>query len=229
MSIGIAMRVVLLPALAAAALLSLPLHAQDLALQVEHVTTSVGSDGVTRTTRFAERLVRRDDQSWLERILPPGAHDEADHQAGGADHKHMDVAAASRWVTRGTDGKLAVRIVDVHGGRVFEVGKTDYVNIGFDGEWTTASQLLDPQQVRKMAPMKRDAPAGTRWYEQAGRNHRVQVLWDEREQYPRRIESFNATGTRRSEMAATRAPMPAKMPWAGLGGYRQQEYSDLLD
>lgn len=222
------MRVLLLPALAAA-LLSLPLHAQDLALQVEHVTTSIGSDGVTRTTRFGERLVRHDDQSWLERVLPPGAHDEADHQAGGADHKHMDVSAASRWVTRSADGKLAVRIVDAHGRRLFDVGPPDYANIGFDGQWTTASQLLDPLQVRKMVPVKAATAEGTRLYELTGRDHRVQVLWDERGQFPRRIESSNARGTLRSVMTATRIPMPARMPWAGLEGYREHGYSDLLD
>ncbi|GAC1528032.1 MAG: hypothetical protein NVS2B4_05770 [Ramlibacter sp.] len=213
----------------AAALLSLPLHAQDLALQVEHVTTSVGSDGVTRSTRFEERLVRRDDQSWLERIVPPVVHDRIEPKADGSSHKHADVAAASRWVTRGADGKLAVRIVDAHLGSVFEVGKPDYANVGFDGEWTTASQLLDPRQVRTMAPMTRAAPKGARWYELVGRDHRVQLLWDERDQFPRRIESSNASGTLRSVMTATREPMPARMPWTGLESYRQRDYSDLLD
>lgn len=214
----------------AAALAGLPLHAQDLALQVEHVTTSTGADGVTRTTRFVERLVRRDDQSWLERVVPPGAHEEAEHQDAGADHKHMDVTAAPRWVSRGADGKLVVRLIDRHGQRAFEVGMADYGNIGFDGQWVTASQLLDPQQVRKMAPQQqRPAPAGTRWYETGGRDHKVQVLWDEREQYPRRIESSNATGTRRSVMTASRETMPAKMPWSGVERYHQREYSDLLD
>lgn len=222
------MRVVLLLLVSAAAILSPPLRAQDLALQVEHVTTSVGSDGVTRITRFAERLVRRDGQSWLERILPPGAHDEAGHQAG-SEHKHMDASAAPRWVTRSADGKLVVRLVDVHGRRFFDVGPPDYANIGFDGKWTTASHLLDPLQVRKMMPVHVATAEGTRLYELAGRDHRVQVLWDEREQYPQRIESSNARGTLRSVLTATRIPMPPRMPWFALEGYRQQEYSDLLD
>ena len=80
-----------------------------------------------------------------------------------------------------------------------------------------------------MKASSRNAPAGTRWYEGGSRDAKVQVLWDEKDRYPRRIESANANGTRRSTMSATREAMPAVMPWTRLNGYAQKEYSDLLD
>lgn len=217
-----------LAALAGAILIS-PAHADDLALKVEHETTALGADGVTRITRFGERLVRRDNQSWVARILPAGAHEEADHQAGGKNHKHMDISSASRWVVRGADNKLRVRIVNSHEKMIVDVAPVDYANIGFDGRWTTASQLLDPAQIEKMKAVNRSAPAGTRWYEGGSRDAKVVVLWDEKEKYPRRIESANLAGTQTATMKVTREAMPAVLPWANLNGYVQKEYSDLLD
>lgn len=208
---------------------ALPAQASDLALKVEHETSVLGADGVTRITRFGERLIRRDNQSWIARILPPGAHEEAEHQAGDKSHKHMDVNAASRWVERSNEGKLRVRLVNSHEKMIVDIAPVDYANIGFDGKWSTASQLLDSEQIAKMKASKRSAPIGTRWYEGGTQNARVQVLWDEKEHYPRRIESANSTGTSHASMTATREAMPAVMPWSKLKDYTLKEYSDLLD
>lgn len=204
-------------------------QADDLALKIDHETTSLSADGVTRITRFSERLVRRDQQSWLARIIPAGAHEETDHKAGGKSHKHMDVNAASRWVIQAADGKLRVRIVNDHEKLVVDVPATDYGNVGFDGRWSTANQLIDPAQLQRMKASSRQAPAGTRWYEGGGRDNRVWLLWDEKAQYPRRIESSNARGTQSSLMVVTREPMPDRLPWTGLEAYAQKEYADLLD
>jgi len=207
----------------------LSVQAQDLALKIDNETTTLQPDGVTRITRFSERLVRRDYQSWVARILPVGAHEEDDHKAADKNHKHMDVSAAARWVTRGEDGKLRVRVVNAHEKMVVDVSPVDYVNIGFDGKWSSASQLLDAEQIRRMKASARSAPVGTRWVEGGTRDVRVQVLWDEQAQYPRRIESSNLRGTYVSTMVVTRETMPARMPWTQVGGYQQKEYSDLLD
>lgn len=210
-------------------LIAAPAVAGDLALKVEHDITTLGADGLTRTVRFGERLVRRDKQSWVERILPPHAHEAEEHKAGDKGHKHMDTSAAARWVQLGEDGKLRVRIVNGHERMIVDIAPVDYANIGFDGKWTTANQLLDPEQLKRMKVSSRSAPAGTRWYEGGTAQTRVQVLWDEKEQYPRRIESANPAGTSRSTLIATREAMPARLPWTRLDGYVQKEYSDLLD
>lgn len=206
-----------------------PALAVDLAIRVDHDITVLGADGVTRITRFSERLIRRDNQSWVARVLPAHAHEEDEHRAGDKGHKHMDLAAAARWVSRGEDGKLRVRLVNDHDKMVVDIPAVDYNNIGFDGKWTTASQLLDPEQLKRMQPSPRSAAPGTRWYEGGTRNARVQVLWDEKEHYPRRIESANLNGTSHSTLVARRETMPATLPWSRLAGYAQKDYSDLLD
>lgn len=216
-------------ALLAALLLAGTAHADDLALKVEHETVALGADGVTRITRFAERLVRRDNQSWVARILPPGAHDDADHHQGGKSHKHLDLSAAARWVQRQDDGKLRVRLVNAHDKTLVDVAPVDYPNIGFDGRWSTAAQLLDPEQIKRMQPSPRAAPKGSRWYQGGSAKAKVDVLWDEAARYPRRIESTNASGTQRATLTATREAFPVQAPWTQLDGYAQKEYSDLLD
>jgi hypothetical protein len=131
-------------------------------------------------------------------------------------------------VLRSDDGKLRVRIVDAHEKMVVDVPPVDYANIGFDGKWTTASQLLDPEQIKRMKASSRNAPAGTRWYEGGSRDAKVQVLWDEKDRYPpHRIRQCQRHPPQHHE----RHPraMPAVMPWTRLNGYAQKEYSDLLD
>lgn len=71
---------VALPALAAA----------DLDAVLVHESRTVSADGVTRTTMYRERMVRRDAHVWVERVLPVAAagghgndHDhDHDHDAG---------------------------------------------------------------------------------------------------------------------------------------------------
>lgn len=208
---------------------ALPVAAQDLALLIEHDSTSLGPDGVTRTTRFSERLIRRDQQSWVARVIPPGAHEEAEHRAGDKSHKHMDLSAAARWIVRANDGKLQVRLVNQHDRMIVNVPPVDYANIGFDGNWTSASNLLDPNQIKKMKASTRTAPAGARWYEGGTKDAKVFVLWDETAQYPRRIESANTAGTRRNVMSVKREAMPSTLPWSQLKGFAEKEFSDLLD
>ena len=208
---------------------ALPAAAQDLALLIEHESVSLGADGVTRTTRFAERLIRRDQQSWIVRVIPDGAHENAEHQAGDKAHKHMDLSSAARWIELQKDGKVRVRLVNNHDRLIVNVPPVDYANIGFDGKWISASNLLDPNHIKKMKASNRTAPAGARWYEGGTKDAKVFVLWDEEMQYPRRIESANNTGTRRNVMAVKREPMPKAMPWSSLKGFTEKEYSDLLD
>lgn len=211
------------------ACLTVPVLADDLAVRVQHDITVLGADGVTRITRFGERLVRQGNNSWVVRIVPAGAHGEAEHAHGGKAHKHMDLAAAARWVSREADGKLRVRLINSHEKMVVEVPAADYGNIGFDGKWATASNLLDPEQLKRMKPISRSAPQGARWYEGSTASARVQVLWDATARYPMRIESRNASGSSHSTMEVNREPMPRVLPWTQLEGYARKDYSDLLD
>jgi len=203
--------------------------APPLALRIEHAITTLSADGVTRDVRYGERMVRQGDQVWLARVLPPHAHEADEHATGGKAHKHMDVTAAARWVQRGGDGALRVRLVNAHDQVVVDVPQPDWGNIGFDGQWAAARHLLDPVQIQRMKPLDRSAPAGARWYQGGTAAMKVLVLWDSKGQFPLRVESTNAQGTSRSVTTTTREPLPAALPWGQLAGYTQKEYSDLLD
>lgn len=206
-----------------------PVWADELALRIDHDIQTLSSDGVTRITRFSERLIRRDNQSWLARVIPAGAHSDAEHRENGKSHKHMDVSAAARWVTREDNGTLRVRLVNAHEKMTVDIAPVDYANIGFDGKWSSVSSLLEPEQIQRMKVSSRAAPADTRWYEGGHKNQQIAVLWDQKAQYPRRIESIGAGGLQRSTMVVTRETMPTTLPWNGLKGFVQKEYSDLLD
>ena len=78
--------------------------------------------------------------------------------------------------------------------------------------------MSGPTSTRRFSPPStRSAPAGARWYEGGSPQARVQVLWDEKAHYPRRIESANAAGTNQSTLVATREAMPAAMPQRNTG------------
>lgn len=201
----------------------------DLALRVDHEITTLSADGVTRITRYRERLLRQGEQTWRARVLPAGAHDAAEHERGGKPHKHLDLAASARWVTRNADGSLRVRMVDAHERQIVDLAPVDYANVDFDGKWASAVHLLDPARLQRMQPLTQPAPAGARWYESRGGELQVRVLWDEQAQYPRRIESRDASGNHRALAVVTREPLPAVLPWTRLDGYAHKDYSDLLD
>lgn len=204
-------------------------QAKDLSVRIDYDTTSTSADGVTRITRYSDQLIRRDNDSWQVRIMPAGAHAETEHHAADKGHKHMDIHAAARWVTRTDTGKLEVRLVNAHDKLVVDVSKTDYANIGFDGEWASASQLISTEQIRKMKPSSQNASTGNRWFEMRKGPMTLRVLWDEQQEFPRRIESFNASGLYRSTVTVTPQTMPSTLPWTRIQTYGRKEYSDFLD
>jgi len=202
--------------------------AKPLALRVQHELSSLGSDGVRRDVFFSERVYRNSDTVWIERELPHGAHDEAEHAQAGKGHKHMDTSAAARWIERKPTGKLSVRLVSDHQRKTFEVGPAEYGNIGFDGSWATASHLMDPAVLKTM---KAAGPArgGVQEYRAQRGDEQVTVQWDVDGQYPRLVQTRNASGTQKKVTRVTSVALPAAVPWSKAQKYAQGEYTDLLD
>lgn len=213
--------------LASATLISFAVAAPaaDVDLLIDHSLTETTPDGVTRKLHFQERMYRRANMVWIERVLPAGAHDAAEHAKGGHEHKHLDLAAAARQVTLAADKTISVRLVNVHDKVVINVPPPEYGNIGFDGSWDNAWHLLDPKQLKTM-----QAVAGkAEHYRLKKGNLDLQVEWDGKGEFPRRVESRNSEGTRHKLMVVSAAPAPKVLPWANLQGYAQKEYSDYLD
>ena len=201
----------------------------NLNLLVEHDISEVGADGVTRSIHFQERVIRRDNVVWIERVIPAAARDALEHAAGGREHKHLDVAGAALWVALEEGKVLNVRLVNAHDKAVINVPAAEYGNIGFDGNWENAWHLLDPRQLKNMKPLTVTAPVGMHWYETSTGNRTVRVLWDDKAAIPRRVMSDDKSGMARKRMTAKDIAAPQGAPWALLGGYQQKEYSDYLD
>jgi hypothetical protein len=204
--------------------------AQDLELLVQHRTTVVGMDGITRTTEFTERVVRRSDQVWVERVLPrAAAARQHEHDKGGNSHKHFNAASASRWISRGTDNQPRLTLVDFREKLMIDVDRADYGNVGFDGSWEGAYFVLNPQVLSSMTRRGPALPDGAQWYERRRPTGSVKVLWDETLKFPREVESVSNDRTETRVMRATRAPDGKQLPWETTRGFERKGYNDLLD
>ncbi|VWC58981.1 hypothetical protein BCO18430_00652 [Burkholderia contaminans] len=233
---------VALPALAAA----------DLDAVLVHESRTVSADGVTRTTMYRERMVRRDAHVWVERVLPVAAagghgndHDhDHDHDAGArtgvqpaaahAGHKHFNFHAAARHVTY--DGKAArIEYVDTANRTVVSVPPAEYETTGFDGSWDNAYYVTPPSQLKRLAVAKRGDTPGTRWYEQAvntpGARGVNRILWSEKLQAPLSVEFRSTDGrvVRKLTLTPATAARHETLPWQTLAGYSRKEYADYLD
>lgn len=198
-------------------------------LEVRHTVVSVGADGVTRTSAFRERVHRRADLVWIERVVPPEAHAAATRGPPGHDgHAHEDLGAAVRWITPAGRG-VRLRLVVPERKLVLEVPEADRGAVGFEGDWETSWRLVTVRALAAMSPSAGPAPAGARWYERRTAEGTTRVLWDVAGEYPRRVESRSVSGAvvKTSIAARIRAPSPA--PWTQVAGYAAKEYTDVLD
>lgn len=213
-----------------AALLAAPAaFAQDLSLLMRHKSVASHPDGLTHTIEFAEKIYRRGDTVWIERVLPAGAVHADAHRTN--DHRHLDVNTAARWITRGPDGAPTLRLVSAEDQVVVDVAKTDWDNVGFDGSWAAASHLLDPALLGRMKVVEQAAQASDRdrttTYARQDANGRLTVVWSEALRVPLRVDADSARGSR--ETRIERLPLPAVMPWESIDGYQRKDYADYLD
>lgn len=199
------------------------------ALRVEHQLSSLGTDGIQRDMRFAERVYRQGDRVWIARELPPAsAHAEHDATNTHAGHKHADTDTAPRWIERDAKGALTVRVVSESQQKNYNVLPAEYSNIGFDGSWATAYNLLDPAALKGM---RAEGPVrnGVQTYRSTQGERTVTVEWDVAGQYPRRVESRNASGSQRKLTRVTALPAPAAAPWVRAQRFAAADYTDLMD
>lgn len=204
-----------------------------LLLRVTYETRSIGADGVQRDSRYSNLLFRDADTVWIERELPAAVREHAAHghaAAAGphAGHAHQDAQRAPLLLQRRADGQIAVQSVLQALRRVIDVEPAHYGNVGYGGSWDAAWGLIDAQALGRMEPL-----GGPRGGVQRYRLHQgertVQVDWDLRGGYARRIEQSDAHGLSTRRMTASALPVPATMPWQKLQGYERGDYSDLLD
>lgn len=198
----------------------------DQNLQVQNYSMTIGRDGVKRETTFTERVYRRNNQVWTERLIADQPAADHDHDHGG--HSHPDAGSSPMWVRRLADGALDARLIERHQRRSIKVDAQYYGNIGFNGNWGSTFFLSDPQSLKSMRAV--GAPKdGVQQYESMRGEMTVRVSWDVKGQYPRRVESLDAHGKARRETLVSVVEAPKVLPWNALAGYAEIDYSDLLD
>ncbi|WP_043816272.1 hypothetical protein [Rubrivivax gelatinosus] len=213
---------------AAPAAKSAPELAPDLSLRLVHTSFSIGADGVTRESRYSDRMVRRGTVVWLERELPPALAEHAAPQHSGphAGHAHEEANGAPLIVRRVGD-EVQVQIVLRERKRVIDVEPAHQGNVGYGGSWPTAYWLIDPGALVRMERLGRQGDVER--YRLRSAERVVLVDWDVRGQYARRIQQRDVHGLSRQELVAEKLPLPARAPWEALDGYGRGDYSDLLD
>lgn len=204
---------------------ALPATAQDADVLVKHTAVSAGPDGVKRTSEFAERIVRRQDQVWIERVVPAGWHTADDHSKTDKSHKHLDTAAAARWITRSTDGAVGVRLASREDKVLVEVAKTDFENVGFDGSWAAAYYLIDPAALKRMKVTATQGDLVT--YTSTDANRQLKIIWNDKLKLPVLVESRSGASSKRTTVEVT--AQATTLPWNGIKSYVRKDYSDYLD
>lgn len=217
--------------LAAAAIPALA--APDIDAVVTYRTHQVLASGVVRDESWQERVMRRGDAVWSERVLPAEARAAHRHETAAehAAHKHFDFEGAARLVQLDGRGDTVLRYVDAKNRVVVSVPRAEYGAVGFDGRWDAAAHLVPPQVVATMAAVKERAAPGARWVGDRGDGWTHRVLWSDSREVALRIESARDDGSFRRTVSVALQPVASgqPLPWRNLASYTQKEYDDFMD
>ncbi|MDC8760649.1 hypothetical protein [Janthinobacterium fluminis] len=211
--------------------------APDLDLGIQYYSRVLTPEGVTRESRYEEKMLRRPGHVWVERVLPktaaapeaPAKHKVA-FKPAQHEHKEFNHVVIPRHLVL-EQNKLRVEYVDAHARQVIAIPATEYENVNFDGSWDNSFYLLNPKLLAAMPLSKQvSSVPGARWREVEKNGVFQRVLWDEQKQIALVIESGDKAGTfyRRVD-AKPQASLSRELPWLGLRGYGQKEYADFLD
>lgn len=203
--------------------------APDLDLTIEYFNRELTTDGVLHESSYREKMLRRSGHVWSQRVLPKQSS-KGDAMHSNHEHKDFNYIALSRHVSY--DGsKTTVEFVDTHERQVVYIAPAEYENVNFDGSWANAYYLISPRLIAAMPVSTRTSTiAHTQWHELNKNGLFQRVLWDEKMNIPRIIETGDEAGRFLQRIKVQPNDKLIKnLPWHKLQGYAQKEYSDFLD
>ena len=209
----------------------------DIEARVSYETRQVMSSGVTRVDTWQERLVRRGNQVWTERILAPVAHAGHSHDshkretvAEHAGHRHLNAETSARWLTLQPDGQVEVRLVDRENRVVVNVPRAEFGTVGFDGRFDGAASIVPPAVAQSMALQAGGSKEG-QWLTDRSQGWSHKLLWSASKQMALRVESTrdDASVQRRVTVQLLPAAPARPAPWSQLTDYTPKQYDDFMD
>ena len=205
----------------------------DIDAVVTYRTHQVMASGVVRDESWQERVMRRGDAVWSERVLAAEARAAHRHETAAEHvaHKHFDFDGAARLVERDARGNTVLRYVDAKNRVVVSVPRAEYGAVGFDGRWDGAAHLVPPQVVAAMTVVRGAASPGSRWLGDHGDGWTHRVLWSDARAIALHIDSARDDGSFRRTVSVVLQPVAGgrSLPWRDLGSYTQKEYDDFMD
>lgn len=207
--------------------------ATDFDAVVSYETRQVMASGITRVDSWQERLVRRGNQVWSERVMPVASHPghEPDSAAEHIGHRHFNADTSARWLSLTPDGTVEVRFVDRENKVVVAVPRAEHSTVGFDGRFDAAASIVPPAAVQAMKPSGTSSASG-RWLTQRSDGWTHRVLWSPSKQLALKVESQRDDGSVRRVVNVKLLPDVAVRPagpWEALAGYAQKRYDDFMD
>jgi hypothetical protein len=204
----------------------------DVDAVVSYETRQVLASGITRVESWQERLVRRGDQVWTERVRPPGAeraHDDervAEHHG----HKHLNADTAARWLSLGADGEAVLKLVDREHQVVVDVPAAEFASVAFDGRYDAAATIVPPLVVQSMKA-EGSATAEGQWRSERNQGWTHRVLWSPTLQVAMKVESRRDDGSVQRTVTVRLLPTAdgQRLPWQSLGGYNARRYDEYMD
>ncbi|CAN5469871.1 hypothetical protein BH09PSE6_BH09PSE6_27350 [soil metagenome] len=198
---------------------------------VDYQVRQITSSGVTRTERWQERVVRRGDVVWVERVLAKGsarAHDD-ESAAEHLGHKHFNGETAARWIVRGADGKLDVHFVDREHRVIVAIPRAEYGTVGFDGSFDGAGSIVPSATAHAMQRARDTSAADAQWLVSRSDGWTHRVLWSEARQVALQVESRRDDGSIERTVRVRPVAASTRLPWQQLQGYEQKRYDDFGD
>jgi hypothetical protein len=201
----------------------------DIDALVSYETRQTMPSGVTRVDTWQERLVRRGEQVWTERVLP-GHHPAHASTAERAGHPHLNAQTAARWLRVNARGEVELKLVDRENKVVVDVPKAEFASVSFDGRVDAAASLVPPAVVQTMAAAGAATAAG-QWRSERNQGWTHRVRWSEAKQIALRTESRRDDGSFTRRVTVTLRPVAAgaAAPWDALAGYQLRQYDEYMD